>query len=111
MEKCLIKFKECSKYLIDGIIIRHNENYEFNKSGNPDYAFAFKMVLNNQIKETTVKKIHWNISKFGKLFPQIEVEKISIGGIDISFISGKSAQFIYNNKLGEGSVIDVIRRL
>ena len=109
LEKCLIKFKECSKYLIDGIIIRHDENYEFNKSGNPDYAFAFKMVLNNQIKETTVKKIHWNISKFGKLFPQIEVEKISIGGIDISFISGKSARFIYNNKLGKGSIIDVIR--
>ena len=55
LEKCLIKFKECSKYLIDGIIIRHNENYEFNKSGNPDYAFAFKMVLNNQIKETVIK--------------------------------------------------------
>ena len=109
LEKCLVKFKEYSKYLIDGIIIRHNENYEFNKSGNPDYAFAFKMVLNNQIKETIVKKIHWNISKFGKLFPQIEVEKISIGGIDISFISGKSAQYIYNNKLGKGSVIDVIR--
>lgn len=109
LEKCLIKFKEFSKYLIDGIIIRHNENYEFNKSGNPDYAFAFKMVLNNQIKETVIKKIHWNISKFGKLFPQIEVEKISIGGIEISFISGKSAQFIHNNKLGKGSVVDVIR--
>lgn len=109
LEKCLKTFKECSKYLIDGIIIRHNENYEFNKSGNPDYAFAFKMVLNNQIKETVIKKVHWNISKFGKLFPQIEVEKINIGGIDISFISGKSAKYIYNNKLGKGSVIDVIR--
>ena len=109
LEKYLETFKENSKYLIDGIIIRHNENYEYNKSGNPDYAFAFKMVLSNQIKETIVKKVHWNISKFGKLFPQIEVEKVNIGGIDISFISGKSAQFIYNNKLGKGSIIDVIR--
>ena len=109
LEKCLKSFKESSKYLIDGIIIRHNENYEFNKKGNPEYAFAFKMILENQIKETIIKKIHWNVSKFGKLFPQIEVEQINIGGIDISFISGKSAQYIYNNKLGKGSIIDVIR--
>jgi DNA ligase (NAD+) len=109
LEKYLITFKEKSKYLIDGIIIRHNHNYAFNKSGNPDYAFAFKMILQNQIKETKIKKIHWNISKFGKLFPQIEVEQINIGGENIRFISGKSAKFIYNNKLGKDSIVEVIR--
>lgn len=109
LEKYLISFKEKSKYLIDGIVIRHNYNYPFNKSGNPDYAFAFKMILQNQIKETKIIKIHWNISKFSKLFPQIEVEQINIGGENIRFISGKSAKYIYNNNLGKNSIIEVIR--
>ena len=109
LEKYLKKFKEYSKYLIDGIIIRHNYNYEFNKSGNPEYAFAFKMIYKEQIKKSIIKKIHWNISKFGKLFPQIEIEEINLGGEKIKFISGKSGKYIYNNKLGKDSIIEVIR--
>lgn len=109
LQKYLEKFKKNSKYLIDGIIIRHNENYEYNKSGNPDYAFAFKMILKEQIKESIIKNIHWNISKFGKLFPQIEIKEINIGGENIKFISGKSGKFIFNNKLNKGSIIKVIR--
>lgn len=109
LEHLLDKFKNVSKYLIDGIIIRHNINYEYNKSGNPDYAFAFKMVLKEQIKESVIKNINWNISKFGKLFPQIEIENVEIGGVNIKFISGKSGKYIYNNKLNKGSIIKVIR--
>lgn len=109
LENLLIKFKKESIYLIDGIIIRHNKNYMVNTSGNPDYAFAFKMVLEEQIKETKIVKIHWNVSKFGVLFPQIEVQAVIIAGNNIRYISGKSAKFIYDNKLGNGSIINVIR--
>ena len=37
-EDKLKEFKEKSKYLIDGIIIRHNEIYKCNNEGNPDYV-------------------------------------------------------------------------
>ena len=56
LEELLVKFKKESIYLIDGIIIRHNKNYMVNTSGNPDYAFAFKMVLQEQIKEAKIVK-------------------------------------------------------
>ena len=52
LQEELKDFKSTSPYLIDGIIIRHNENYSYNKSGNPDYAFAFKMLLEEQVVET-----------------------------------------------------------
>ena len=109
LEELLVKFKKESIYLIDGIIIRHNKNYMVNTSGNPDYAFAFKMVLEEQIKEAKIVKVHWNVSKFGVLFPQIEIEPVNIAGNNIRYISGKSAKFIYDNKLGKGSIINVIR--
>ena len=102
-------FIEKSDYLIDGIIIRHDQNYSYNKSGNPDFAFAFKMVLENQIETTSVIKVNWNVSKFGKLFPQIQIKPIKIGGNIINFVSGKSGKFIYSNNIGPGTIIEVIR--
>ena len=109
LQHLLKQFKKESIYIIDGIIIRHNNNYGFNTSGNPDYAFAFKMVLEEQIEDAVVERIHWNVSKFGVLFPQIEIKPIVIAGNNIKFISGKSGKFIYDNKLGKGSIIKVIR--
>ncbi len=109
LEYLLKQFKDESEYLIDGIIIKHNKSYSVNTSGNPDYAFAFKMVFNEQIGESEVVKVHWNASKFGILFPQIEIKPIVISGSKITFISGKSGKFIKDKKIGVGSIIKVIR--
>ena len=109
LQNTLDLYKSSEKYLIDGIIIRHNNNYGYNKSGNPDYAFAFKMLLSEQIEETIVVKVHWNVSKYRKLFPQVQVKKVNIGGVNIEFVSGKSAQFIYKNKIGPGAIIKIAR--
>ena len=109
LQTTLESYKSSEDYLIDGIIIRHNNNYGYNKSGNPDYAFAFKMLLNEQVEETIVVKVHWNVSKYRKLFPQVQVKKVNIGGVNIEYVSGKSAQFIYKNKIGPGAVIKIAR--
>ena len=102
-------FKETSPYLIDGIIIRHNKNYSYNKSGNPDYAFAFKMLLNEQVAETTVVEVEWNVSKYRKLYPRVKIKKVQIGGVNIEYVSGKSARFIQDNKIGVGTIIQIAR--
>jgi len=109
LQTTLESYKSSEDYLIDGIIIRHNSNYGYNKSGNPNYAFAFKMLLNEQVEETIVVKVHWNVSKYRKLFPQVQVKKVNIGGVNIEYVSGKSAQFIYKNKIGPGAIIKVAR--
>ena len=109
LQDTLTSYKSGEDYLIDGIIIRHNSNYGYNKSGNPDYAFAFKMLLNEQVEETVVVKVHWNVSKYRKLFPQVQVKKVNIGGVNIEYVSGKSAQFIYKNKIGPGAVVKIAR--
>ena len=109
LQDTLTSYKNEEDYLIDGIIIRHNSNYGYNKSGNPDYAFAFKMLLTEQVEETIVKQVHWNVSKYRKLFPQVQVKKVNIGGVNIEYVSGKSAQFIYKNKIGPGAVIKIAR--
>ena len=109
LQEELKDFKKTSKYLIDGIVIRHNDNYSYNKSGNPDYAFAFKMLLEEQVVETVVEKVEWNVSKYRKLYPRVKVKKVNIGGVNISYASGKSAQFILKNKIGVGAIVQIAR--
>ena len=109
LQETLKEFKSNSDYLIDGIIIRHNHNYSYNKSGNPDYAFAFKMLLDEQIETTEVVKVHWNVSKYRKLFPRVQIKKVNIGGINIEYVSGKSAQYIFKNKIGPGAIVEIAR--
>tara|TARA_B100001094_G_scaffold255999_1_gene255092 strand:- start:938 stop:2818 length:1881 start_codon:yes stop_codon:yes gene_type:complete len=101
--------KKKTHYLIDGIIIRHNSLYALPISGNPKYAFAFKMDSEEQFGDTIVKNINWNPSKYGYLKPQIVVEPVVIGGVTIRHITGKNAKFIKENKIGIGTELKIKR--
>ena len=104
-----IKFKESSQYEIDGIIVQANIPYDRNTSGNPDYMFAFKMLLEDSIYTTTIKSIEWNVSKWGQLKPVAILEPVDVGGITISRATAHNAKYVYENKLGKGSIIKITR--
>jgi NAD-dependent DNA ligase len=101
--------RDSAKYEIDGIIVVNNEKYERNHKGNPEYAFAYKDVLQDQIAITKVIEIEWNISKDGYIKPTLLLEPVKIGGVDIARVTGHNAKYIVDNKLGKGSVIELIR--
>jgi NAD-dependent DNA ligase len=105
----LLKFKKNNIFEIDGIIIQPNNKYIRNIDGNPDYAFAFKMRLNENIVETKVVDVIWNVSKWGLLKPRIEVKPVNLGGVKITYTTGFNAKYIYNNNIGEGTIIKVTR--
>lgn len=95
-------------YEIDGIICCDDKIYP-RKSGNPDHAFAFKMVLSDQIAEVKVVNVEWNPSKDGYLKPRVQIEPIKLGGVRIEHATGFNGAFIYNNNIGVGSLIKIIR--
>lgn len=109
LKEYLIKRKNKSKYDIDGIIVTNNEKHTLNVDANPEYAFAFKDILDNQSKKAVVKDIEWNISKDKRIKPVIIINKINIGGVDISRVTGNNARFIKDNKIGKNSEIEIIR--
>jgi len=109
LSKYLVKRKVKSHYDIDGIIITTNDLYKRNTSGNPDYAFAFKDVLEDQKAITTVIDIEWNKSKDGYIKPTVLIEPINIGGVTIKRVTGNNAKFIKNNFIDKGTVIEIIR--
>jgi NAD-dependent DNA ligase len=110
LQEILISYKEKSKYEIDGIIIADDSKiYSIPSSGNPKYAVAFKMVLENQVKSTIVENVEYNISKNGILKPRVKFAPVIIGGDTITFATGFNAKFIKDNKIGKGAKIKIIR--
>ena len=97
-------------YEIDGIIVTDDGTiYPRKSSGNPEHSFAFKMVLTEQITEAKVVDIIWTPSKDGYLKPRVQIEPIQLGGVKIEYATGFNAAFIENNKIGVGSLIELVR--
>lgn len=111
LSSILEQAREISEYEIDGLIITHNKEYQRipNKCENPDHAFAFKMMMTEQLAETKVLEVIWNMSKDGYLKPRIRIEPIIIGGVRIEYVTGKNAGFIRENKIGLGAIVQIVR--
>ena len=108
LSKLLLSLRENHPYEIDGIIVRQ-DLYVKPTTNNPKNAFAFKMVLADQMVESKVLGVEWNASKNGYLKPTIKVESISIGGVTIQRATGFNGKFIQDHGIGPGAVVLLIR--
>ena len=108
LSKYLIKWRSDYKYDIDGVIVVDNHQYP-RTSKNPKHAFAFKMVLSDQMVESKVVDVIWTPSKTGYLKPRIQIQPVKIGGATITYATAHNADFIVKNKIGIGAVILLIR--
>jgi NAD-dependent DNA ligase len=108
LSQTLIDWRQNYPYEIDGVIVANDAEYE-RKPGNPEHAFAFKMVLSDQIAEAKVIDVIWTPSKDGYLKPRVQIEPINLGGVRIEFATGFNGAFINDNKVGVGAVIELIR--
>lgn len=105
----LVNWKRELDYEIDGIVITSNGVYERNTSGNPDYAFAFKMNMEENTVRTGVIDVVWNVSKRGLVKPTVRLEAVELSGVTIQNATGFNASFIYENKIGKGAIVTIIR--
>ena len=108
LSKILVEWRNTYAYEIDGIIVTDDKIYS-HKAGNPEYAFAFKMVLSDQIAEAKVLNVIWTPSKDGYLKPRVQIEPINLGGVRIEYATGFNGAFINDNKIGVGAIIELIR--
>ena len=108
LSNLLVDWRKTYMYEIDGIIVTNDLLYP-RKSGNPEHAFAFKMVLSDQIAEANVVDVIWTPSKDGYLKPRVRIEPINLGGVQIEYATGFNAAFIKDNLVGIGATIQIIR--
>lgn len=104
-----MNFKDNSIFEIDGIIVQPNMQYKRNKSGNPSYAFAFKVRLDTNLVNAEVEEVEWNISRWGLLKPKIRIKPVFLNGVTITYTSGFNARYIEDNQIGPKSIIKLTR--
>jgi DNA ligase (NAD+) len=108
LSELLVSWRDSYKYEIDGVIVAHDGIHP-RKEGNPDHAFAFKMMLTDQIAEAKVLDVIWSPSKHGYLKPRIQIEPVIIGGAKIEYATAFNGAFVEENKIGVGALIRLVR--
>ena len=108
LSETLLDWRKNYLYDIDGVIVADDKIHP-RKSGNPEHAFAFKMVLGDQVAEAKVVDVLWTPSKDGYLKPRVQIEPIHLGGVKIEYATGFNAAFIEANKIGVGALIQLVR--
>ncbi len=108
LSELLIAWRTTHEYEIDGVICINDAIYP-RQTGNPAHAFAFKMVLSDQIAEAKVLDVIWTPSKDGYLKPRVQIEPLRLGGVKIEYATGFNAKFIEDNRIGVGALIRLTR--
>jgi len=108
MSEYLMDWRENYEYEIDGIIVSQDGIFK-RQSKNPDHAFAFKMVLSDQMVEARVVDVLWAPSKDGYLKPRVKIMPVVIGGATIEYATCHNADFVKKNGIGVGAVVQLIR--
>ena len=107
--------KANSLYEIDGLVVQGNvpyNRYNLASSGNPDYIFAFKMIL--EVAEVVVVDVLWKIKRYGAIKPRIQVigldnKPVKLTGVTIQYSNGFNAAYIQNNRINAGSRLLITR--
>jgi NAD-dependent DNA ligase len=108
LSETLADWRTNYEYEIDGVIVTDDAIHP-RISGNPDHAFAFKMVLSDQKAEVKVVDVLWSPSKDGFLKPRVRIEPVRLGGVTIEYATGYNAKFIEDNQIGIGAIVEIIR--
>ena len=93
----------------DGIVIDQDTVVPRVTSGNPVYSVAFKVVSHDGAVEATVTGIEWNPSKRGYIVPRLMLEPVKVGGVTVRYTNGFNAKFVFDNNIGVGSVLKLVR--
>ena len=98
--------EETTQYDKDGIVICVEE-CEVEHVKLPENKIALK--FQQQVAETEVLKVEWNVSRTGKLIPLVYVSPVEVGGITIGKATGFNAKFILDSDIDIGTKIKIIR--
>ena len=98
------------KYEIDGlVVIDSSKYYPVVPNSNPEFGFAFKQILTDQLAETTVVDVIWEISKDMYIKPKIKVDTIELLGSEITYATAFNAKYIVDNNIGPGTKVKILK--
>jgi DNA ligase (NAD+) len=103
--------RSTNEYTIDGLVLQ----YDIERPApdgtltNPSDIIAFKMRLEEQIRDTKVINIDWGISRYGRYTPVVEFENVYVDGARVHRATAHNAAHIRDWHMGPGTQIQVVR--
>lgn len=98
-----------SAYAIDGIVLSIDIPQTAEQLMNPKFAKAFKMTLQEKLRDTKVLNVEWNISRYGRYVPVAVYESVYIDGVRLHRANAHNAAHIQDWNMGKGTKIVVTR--
>ena len=102
-------------FLVDGVVIAAN-NIEHQEglgtvgssvTGNPKGKIAYKFA--DEVKQVIVKDVVWDTGRTGHITPVLHFDGVNLEGTVVSKCTAHNAGVIINDKIGIGSIIEVIK--
>jgi DNA ligase (NAD+) len=109
LKEYLIKRRKESDFMIDGLVIVDSFNAYKVPIGYPEYAFAFKMVLDDQYTIAKVKEVIWEPTMDSFLKPVVEIYPVDLVGTTVTRATAHNAKTVVDNKINKGAEIKIIR--
>jgi DNA ligase (NAD+) len=99
-----------AEYDIDGLVLTVNVPGNVQRElRNPFKSVAFKMIMEDQVRDTVVTDVEWNISRHGKYTPVAIFEAVFVGGIRLHRASAFNGAHIRDWNMGVGTQVKVVR--
>ena len=109
LKEYLIKRRKESDFMIDGLVIVDSSEAYKVPIGYPEYAFAFKMVLDDQFTIAKVKNVIWEPTMDSFLKPVVEIYPVDLVGTTVTRATAHNAKTVVDNKINVGAEIKIIR--
>jgi DNA ligase (NAD+) len=109
--------EEKCQYQLDGIVIAPNTprvatyqpEVRNGAAQNPADRMAWKTRITARTAVTTVTAVDWNVSHHGYMIPRVLFEPVQLSGATISAATGLHGRWIYENAVGPGARIEILR--
>lgn len=109
LKEYLIDRRKNSEFMIDGLVIVDSSVSHKVPIGYPEYAFAFKMVLDDQYTIAKVKDVIWEPTMDSYLKPVVEIYPVELTGTTVTRATAHNAKTVVENKINKGAEIKIIR--
>lgn len=107
LQSMFMAAKRTSKYELDGLVVVQDKRNPI-AHDYPDFAVAFKDEGQQAQADVKVLSVEWQMGRH-RFSPVINIEPTRLSGVIIKNVSGGSAEYIFENGIGPGAVITIIR--
>ena len=107
--RILRKWKPESKHDMDGVVICVDRKTPEQTSDYSKVAIAFKEEGDDNMAQSEVVQVIWQVSRMGYLKPVMEIKPVKLAGVTVTRVTAHNAKVIRDEKIGPGTVITLTR--